>query len=109
MGEEETPISRRDAACRYYAFSMWGDPGEAESHIGWARELAQAMQPFTAEGIQLNFMSVEGDERVRSTFGPKKYERLVALKEKYDPDNVFRINQNIKPSVGRVESASAEE
>lgn len=88
---------------------MWEDPAEAESHIGWARGLAQAMEPFAAEGIQFNFMSDVGDERARSTFGPKKYDRLVGLKTKCDPDNVFRINQNIKPSVGRVESASIEE
>jgi FAD/FMN-containing dehydrogenase len=50
--------------------------------------------------VYLNFTSDEGEERVRSTYGPEKYARLVALKDEYDPENVFRLNQNIKPSRG---------
>ena len=60
--------------------------------------LAEDLKPHTAEGVYLNYISDEGEERVRSTYGPAKYDRLVALKDRYDPDNLFRLNQNIRPS-----------
>jgi FAD/FMN-containing dehydrogenase len=60
--------------------------------------MAADLKPHTTEGVYLNYISDTGDERVRSTYGPEKYDRLVALKDTYDPDNLFRLNQNIKPS-----------
>jgi len=56
------------------------------------------MEPFTTPGISLNFTSDQSEDRVKAFFGPKKYERLVALKNKYDPTNLFRLNQNVKPT-----------
>jgi FAD/FMN-containing dehydrogenase len=56
------------------------------------------MHPFSAGRISLNFISEANDDRVRSSFGPEKYRKLVALKDKYDPENVFRMNQNVAPS-----------
>jgi FAD/FMN-containing dehydrogenase len=50
--------------------------------------------------VYLNYTSDTGDARVRSTYGAEKYDRLVALKDKYDPENLFRLNQNIRPSAG---------
>jgi len=58
------------------------------------------MEPYSAKGIALNFVMDEGNERVQAAFGPKKYERLVALKDRWDPENLFSRNQNIKPSAG---------
>jgi FAD/FMN-containing dehydrogenase len=58
------------------------------------------MAPHTTAGVYLNFTSDEGDERVREMYGPERYAKLVALKDRYDPDNVFRLNQNIRPSSG---------
>jgi FAD/FMN-containing dehydrogenase len=49
--------------------------------------------------VYLNYTSDQGEERVRSSYGPKKYDRLVALKDEYDPGNLFRLNQNIRPSL----------
>ena len=56
------------------------------------------MAPFTFGGVYLNFEPDEGEERVRAGYGAEKYARLVALKDKWDPDNLFRVNQNIRPS-----------
>ena len=58
------------------------------------------MEPYSGKDIALNFVMDEGTERVQSAFGPEKYARLVALKDRYDPGNLFRRNQNIIPSGG---------
>jgi hypothetical protein len=98
--ENDTALGRRDVKWCYHALAMWMEPGQeaADAQMAWARGLADDMRPHTTEGVYLNFTSDEGDERVRSTYGPEKYARLVALKDRYDPGNVFRLNQNIKPS-----------
>lgn len=57
-----------------------------------------AMEPFAVPGITLNYTSDHSEGKVKASFGPEKYERLVALKDKYDPTNLFRLNQNIKPT-----------
>ncbi|MDX6731515.1 MAG: hypothetical protein QOC54_1463, partial [Baekduia sp.] len=67
--------------------------------VGWAQGLYGAMGPALTGGTYVNFLSNEGDERVRAAYGDK-YERLVALKDEYDPTNLFRLNQNIAPSGG---------
>lgn len=98
VGEDETAMGGRDAAHTLYAFSMWEDPTESDTHIAWAREFMGAMEPFTIPGVSLNFSADQSENKVKAFFGPEKYERLVALKDKYDPVNLFRLNQNIKPS-----------
>jgi len=55
------------------------------------------MQPFAADAVYVNFLSLEGEERVKQAYGAN-YDRLVALKNKYDPTNFFQLNQNIKPT-----------
>jgi FAD/FMN-containing dehydrogenase len=68
--------------------------------VGWAQDLYGAMEPALTGGTYVNFLSNEGEERVRDAYGQDKYERLVALKDAYDPTNLFRLNQNIAPSGG---------
>ena len=76
---------------------MERDPAEDERTIAWVRRLWEALRPFSSGGVYVNFqMGDEGEDRVRAAYGPEKYERLVALKNKYDPNNLFRLNQNIK-------------
>ena len=72
------------------------DPADHDRLIAANRAFADAMRPFGTGGAYLNF-TPEAD-RVRGAYGDEKYERLVALKNKYDPDNVFRLNQNIEPT-----------
>ena len=100
VGDHETALGRRDVAWCYHALALWTQPGqEAEdAHVAWARQLADDLRPHTTTGVYLNFTSDEGPERVRSTYGPERYDRLVALKDKFDPENVFALNQNIRPS-----------
>jgi FAD/FMN-containing dehydrogenase len=75
------------------------DPAQDDAHVAWARDLASEIEPHTTEGVYLNYTSDEGEARVRQTFGDEGYARLVALKDKYDPANMFHLNQNVKPSI----------
>jgi FAD/FMN-containing dehydrogenase len=76
----------------------WQDPALDERHIAWARETAAALEPWSLGGGYANYMQAdEPVERVRAAFGPEAFERLQALKRRYDPDNVLRRNQNIPP------------
>jgi FAD/FMN-containing dehydrogenase len=101
VGDAESPLGRRDVQWCYHALGLWmePDPASDEANIQWTRDLAEAVAPHTVPGVYLNYTSDVGEERVRSTYGPEKYERLVALKDKYDPGNLFRLNQNIRPSL----------
>jgi FAD/FMN-containing dehydrogenase len=75
----------------------WDGSALDQAHIDWGRATMAALQPFTAAGHYVNDMVESGEDVVRSIYGDAKYERLVALKRTYDPDNVFRLNQNVKP------------
>jgi Berberine and berberine like len=77
--------------------AAWSDPETDAAQIAWARRLFEAMQPF-ASGVYVNFLGEEDEERVRAAYGPEKYERLARIKAAYDADNVFRLNQNIRPA-----------
>jgi hypothetical protein len=98
--DEEIPLGLRDSVFNFHAISMWADPMDPEKHISWAREMAEATEPWTSERIYLNFIGDEGEERVRTAYDPEKFRRLVALKDKYDLTNLFRLNQNIQPTAG---------
>jgi FAD/FMN-containing dehydrogenase len=94
---DSTPLGRRDAAYAYHALSCWVDD-DHERHIAWTKGLAVALQPFATTGVYLTYIGEEGEDRVREAYGPEKYARLVALKDRYDPTNLFNRNQNIRPS-----------
>ena len=96
--DDAMAASHRDATYMMHPIAVWDDPDDSERHISWCRNLCAAMRPHTTGGVYLNMTMAEGEERVRAGYGPAKYRRLVALKNKYDPDNLFRVNQNIKPS-----------
>ena len=94
---EATAYNHRDARFILNMIGMWMDPAESLQHIAWVRDLSQAVQPLAAGAPYLNFMGDEGEARVRAAYGTQNYARLVELKKKYDPTNLFRLNQNIKP------------
>jgi FAD/FMN-containing dehydrogenase len=98
VGDDETAFGQRDAAHIVNINAVWteGDD-EPERHVNWARRFHDALEPFASDRVYVNFLGEEGTERVRSAYGDEKYERLTALKEKWDPSNFLRHNQNIEP------------
>jgi len=95
--EHESPIGARDAGWCYHALSNWDGLETSDVNIAWARELADALAPHASPGVYLTYLSEVGEKRIRSTFGAEKYARLLALKNAWDPHNVFALNQNIQP------------
>ena len=76
--------------------SQWVDPADSEKNVGWARDFWRALHPFAGDGVYVNDLSHDDGHRVRSAYG-SNYERLAALKKKYDPANFFHLNPNIRP------------
>jgi FAD/FMN-containing dehydrogenase len=91
-----TAFPHRDEHYDFLILSQWADPAESEKNVEWTRSLFEAMKPFFEGGVYVNNLGDEGEDRVREAYGAN-YERLLALKGKYDPTNLFRLNQNIKP------------
>ncbi|MEX0683649.1 MAG: FAD-binding oxidoreductase [Dehalococcoidia bacterium] len=98
VDEEASAMGWRKAKWALHALGTWTDPAQDEEQIQWVRDLTAVGEPFAQKGTYLNYLADEDEERVRDSFGPK-YDRMVALKNKYDPTNFFRLNQNIKPTV----------
>jgi FAD/FMN-containing dehydrogenase len=92
------PIAYRHAAFNVSPSAVWTNPDEDEEHIAWARETAAALEPWSLGGGYANYMQADEPlERVRAAFGDEDFERLQALKRRYDPTNALRRNQNIPP------------
>jgi FAD/FMN-containing dehydrogenase len=103
VGMDDTAFNHRNARYNLLIVGMWPDPAAKDENVKWVRDLWDAMEPYSSGGVYVNYLIQEADEgaeRVKAAYGPEKYERLVALKNKYDPTNVFRLNQNIKPTSG---------
>ena len=95
--EEDTPFNGRHTG---HAFNITASTASAEGFDAerrWVRDFAAALAPH-ATGVYVNFLMDEGEERIRQAFGERKYDRLKALKRRFDPDNVLRLNQNIVPA-----------
>jgi FAD/FMN-containing dehydrogenase len=91
-----TPWAYRDAKWAQVIVGVDPDPAKKEVISSWARDYWTALHPYSAGGAYVNFMMDEGEDRVRATYG-KNYARLAKIKKRYDPANLFRVNQNIKP------------
>ena len=92
-----TPYANRDALYDCFPISIWDDPAADETNISWARALWDAIHPFSTGGVYANNLGDEGEDRVKSAYGAN-YPRLAALKARYDPENFFRMNQNVRPA-----------
>ena len=97
VGTDETPWDYRRAKWSKVIAGVDPDPANTEAITAWAKEYWEALHPHSAGGAYVNFMMEEGEDRVKATYG-SNYERLAAIKQKYDPTNLFRVNQNIKPA-----------
>jgi FAD/FMN-containing dehydrogenase len=98
VADDATAFGGRDAAFMITIISIWMSRDEdPEPYVSWTRELWDEVQPWSTGGAYVNHMGDEGAERVQAAYGAVKYDRLVALKNQYDPTNFFRFNQNIRP------------
>jgi FAD/FMN-containing dehydrogenase len=98
VAADATAFSHRDARYSTGLAAIWADPADSDANIAWVREYWQALDAVAPNGGYVNFMSFdEGEAAVRATYGPN-YERLAAIKTAYDANNLFRLNQNIKPA-----------
>ena len=98
VGEEATAFNGRGAGHTFNITAITESAAGFEEEREWARGLWSALEPHQTDSVYVNFLMQEGKERVRDAYGAEKYERLKALKAKYDPENLFRLNQNIPPS-----------
>ena len=96
---EATAVPHRSPGYNFLITSVWHDPQGSEENVGWTRRVFAQLQEFTATRVYSNYLAADetGTERVREAFGPN-YDRLVEVKKVYDPENVFRLNQNIRPA-----------
>ena len=98
VGVSETAFAQRQAQFSIAFLAQWTNPGESQLHIEWARSAADSMRPFSSGAYYLNYLGEEGEDTIKAAFGPN-HDRLMTVKKKYDPNNFFCLNQNIKPQV----------
>jgi FAD/FMN-containing dehydrogenase len=98
MPAKSTAFGLRDRLWNLDVIGQWTEPTEGEQHIKWVRECWGALEPYDSGGVYVNHLAGDEPERVRAAYG-HNYDRLVAVKQQYDPMNVFRQNQNIRPTV----------
>ena len=97
MGENETAFNGRTAGYTFNITAMTETAEGFDEEREWVRSFWSALAPYHTS-VYVNFLMEEGEDRIRRAYGPAKYERLKALKRRYDPDNFLRLNQNIPPA-----------
>jgi FAD/FMN-containing dehydrogenase len=98
--------AHRDAKFVMNVHGRWESPADDKVGIRWARDFFKASAPFASGGVYVNFLTADEGDRLRSAYGPN-YDRLAQVKRKYDPDNLFRVNQNIEPAASRAPVAAS--
>jgi FAD/FMN-containing dehydrogenase len=96
VAPDATAFAYRDATFAMVIAGMWPDPAGNEANIAWVRDFYEATAPHSEEGGYINFMAADDQDRIRANYR-NNYDRLVDVKRKYDPDNLFHLNQNIRP------------
>ena len=100
VAEDATPLAHRSARWVTHPFATWERAEETEANIAWVRAFREDIARYTNGGVYLNFIGAEGQDRIRAAYGEEKYARLARIKRSFDPENVFRGNQNIEPAAG---------
>jgi FAD/FMN-containing dehydrogenase len=98
VGPEETAFSGRDALFDLVVTATWEDPALDDAKIAAARAFGDSMAPLSTGRSYVNAIDDATTDKVRAAFGAGTYDRLVAVKDRYDPDNIFHLNQNVRPS-----------
>jgi FAD/FMN-containing dehydrogenase len=93
---DATAFAYRDATFATVIAGMWPDPADNEANIQWVKDYYAATAPHSEAGGYINFMAEDDQHRIEDNY-KGNYDRLVDVKRKYDPNNVFRVNQNIRP------------
>ncbi|MGQ0669697.1 MAG: FAD-binding oxidoreductase [Actinomycetota bacterium] len=96
VASDATAFAYRDANFATVIAGMWPDPARNEANIKWVRDYYDATAPHSEEGGYINFMAEDDQDRIKANY-KGNYERLVDVKRKYDPDNLFHLNQNVRP------------
>jgi FAD/FMN-containing dehydrogenase len=97
VSDDDTPMVGRHSNWVSHPFAVWEDAADDAANIEWVRQFRRDIAPYTNGGVYLNFIGDEGAGRIRNAFGDAKLNRLMEIKGEYDPENVFRGNQNIQP------------
>ena len=97
VAQDATAFSHRDARYDFLMLAGWDDPSDADRNIEWARKIYDAMRPALHPGIYINGLGLDSAPQIKAAFRSETYDRLLALKRKYDPQNLFRLNPNIDP------------
>ena len=100
VGRKETAFSYRDATYSQAIIGVDPDPANKDRITSWTKDYHDALHPHSGGGAYVNFMMDEGQDRVKATYRDN-YGRLVSIKDKYDPNNLFQVNQNIRPNAQR--------
>jgi berberine-like enzyme len=99
IADEDTAFSGRGANWWLTSEALWDDPVDDEAHFAWGRESLAQLRRVAVTANYVNDLGEPGEQNLRDVYGGARYDRLVALKRAWDPDNVFRLNQNIPPYV----------
>ena len=97
VGENDTAFAHRDSAFSLVIAGSWKDPADNDTNTAWVRDYYDALRPYSDEGGYINFMSADDQDRAPSNYGAN-YRRLREIKARYDPTNLFRLNQNVLPA-----------
>ena len=101
VGDDDSAFNGRRAGHTFNITAATESVEGFEEEREWVRGLWSALEPHHLDSVYVNFLMDEGDSRIRQAYGSARYERLASLKEKYDPDNLFRLNQNVRPGTAR--------
>jgi FAD/FMN-containing dehydrogenase len=98
VGENDTAFGFRDSKYAFVIQTRWKDPKESSQHLAWTQKFFDAMKVYATGKVYVNFLADEGEKRVADAYNTNSFRRLREIKAKYDPGNLFRMNQNIRPT-----------